>query len=367
MGIKAAPLRLVFAGGGTGGHLFPAIALADEFRERFPDARIVFAGGRGRMEEKVVPACGYEIRLLDVEGAKNRGVMKGLAAAMKAARATASAVGMLREIRPQGVIGSGSYSSAPVVAAARLLGIKTAILEQNALPGLTNRLLGRFVDRVYIAFDAGRAHFPAGRTLLTGTPVRKSVIANGRRGAGKGDKFSILVFGGSQGATAINTAFLDAAEYLTDIWGGLSVTHQSGREGYDAVAASYARKGLKADVYRFIDDMGAAYGASGLVICRAGATSIAEMTAIGLPAILIPYPYAADDHQTVNAGCLAEAGAAVVIPQDKLTGKTLADAVRRLYERPGELKAMRARAYALGRPEAAGAIAENFLRVIKKP
>lgn len=361
---KRGALRLVFAGGGTGGHLFPALALAAEFKERFPDCRIVFAGGRGRMEEKIVPQYGYELRLLDVEGIKNRSGWRKAVAFMKAGRSTVEAIRMLREIRPEGVIGSGSYSSAPVVAAARLLGIKTAVLEQNALPGVTNRLLGRFVNRIYIAFDEARGYFPAGRTLLTGTPVRKAIL---RMDAFmRPDKFSLLVFGGSQGATAINTAFLDAAEYLTDVWGDMRVVHQSGAEGYELAQSSYRRKGLKVEVASFIDDMAAAYAASSLVVGRAGATSIAEITAVGLPSILIPYPYAADDHQTVNAKSMSDAGAAVTIPQDRLTGKTLADAIRRLYERPGELKAMREKAKALGRPDAAGVIADNFLRVLKR-
>lgn len=361
---KRGGLRLVFAGGGTGGHLFPALALAAEFKERFPDSRIVFAGGRGRMEEKIVPQYGYELRLLDVEGIKNRSGWRKAMAVMKAARSTVGAIRMLREIRPEGVIGSGSYSSAPVVAAARLLGIKTAILEQNALPGVTNRLLGRFANRIYIAFDEAREYFPPGRTLLTGTPVRKAIL---RMDAFKRpEKFSLLVFGGSQGATAINTAFLDAAEYLTDVWADMRVAHQSGAEGYELAQSSYRRKGLKVALHGFIDDMAAAYAGSSLVVCRAGATSIAEITAVGLPSILIPYPYAADDHQTVNAKSLSKAGAAVMISQDRLTGKTLADAIRRLYERPGELKAMREKAKALGRSDAAGVIADNFLRVLKR-
>ena len=356
-------LRLVFAGGGTGGHLFPAIALAAEFKERFPDARIVFFGSRGRIEERIVPQYGYELRLLDVEGVKNRSGWRKVVAISKAIVSTIAAAAMLRELRPHGVIGSGSYSSAPVVAAAKLLGIRTAILEQNALPGVTNRFLGRFANRVYIAFEEARVHFPAGRTLLTGTPVRKEILR--RDALDRPDKFSLLVFGGSQGATAINTAFLDAAEYLTDIWADIRVAHQSGDEGYAIAQAAYKRKALRVEVHRFIDDMASAYAGASLVVCRAGATSIAEITAVGLPSILIPYPYAADDHQTVNARSLSDAGAAVMIHQDKLTGKTLADAIRRLYERPGELKAMKERAKAIGRPNAAVAIADNFLRIIK--
>lgn len=353
------------AGGGTGGHLFPALALAEEFKRRDAGMEITFVGGRGGLEEKIVPRYGYPLELLNVEGIKRISGLRRVRALLKASGATVKAAGILRRIKPAGVIGSGSYSSAPVVLAAKLIGIKTAILEQNALPGLTNRVLGKMVDRVYIAFEEARSFFPGGRTILTGTPVRKDIIeSSADKAAARGDKFTILVFGGSQGATAINAAFLDATEYLTDIWGALRVVHQTGEDGYESVKSSYRRKNLKAELTRFIDDMASAYLNADLVVCRAGATSIAEMTALGLASVLIPYPFAADDHQTVNARCLSEAGASVMIRQDKLTGSVLADSIRRFYHNPRELKAMRERSKAMGRPRAAEAIADNFLKVL---
>lgn len=359
-------MRLVFAGGGTGGHLFPAIALAEEFKSRNGSTEIIFMGGRGGLEEKIVPKWGYPLRVLDVEGIKRRKGFARVRAIGKAANSTIKAIRMLRSIGPSGVIGSGSYSSAPVVLAARILGIKTAILEQNALPGLTNKILGKMVDRVYIAFEESRKFFPGGRTILTGNPIRQDIVKKTDNGALRHEKFTLFVFGGSQGATAVNAAFLDAIEYLTDIWPGLRVIHQTGEDGFEAASSAYKRKGLKVEVHKFIDDMGEAYRAADLVVCRAGATSIAEITAIGLPSILIPYPFAADDHQSVNARCLADAGAAVMIRQDKLTGASLAQAIRRFYERPGELKVMREKVKGLGKPQAAREIAENFLRVITK-
>lgn len=355
------------AGGGTGGHLFPAMALAGEFKSRYPDARIVFIGGKGGIEEKLAPGLGYELRLLDVEGVKNRRGIRRIRALVKAVMAAVKAVGILREIRPDGVIGSGSYSSAPVVSAACLLGMKTAILEQNALAGLTNRVLGRFVDRVYIAFAEARRFFPMPRTVVSGNPVRREILGRAPDEAiGKGDKFTILVFGGSQGATAINTAFVDATEYLTDIWPGLTVVHQTGKDGYDQVVRAYRRKGLKVDVHMFIDDMAGAYRGADLAVCRAGATTLAELTALGVASILIPYPFASDDHQSVNARCMADSGAAVVIEQDKLTGAALAAAIKRFYGFPGELKAMREKARGMGRPSAAVTIADDFLKVLNK-
>lgn len=363
-------MKLVMAGGGTGGHLFPALALAEEFKKKVPDVEIIFMGGKGGLEERVVPLHGYRLEVFDVEGIKRRTGLKRIKAIGKAARSTVRALGLLRSIRPDGVIGSGSYSSAPVVMAARLLGIKTAILEQNALPGLTNRLLGKVVDRIYIAFDQAKEFFPPRKTLLAGNPIRRDIIEGAGDGNGKGNgnghkRFSVLVFGGSQGATAINTAFLDATEYLTDIWPALRVVHQAGEDGYQKARESYRRKNLKVELHKFIDDMAAVYRSSDLVVCRAGATSIAEITALGIAPILIPYPFAADDHQTVNARCLAEAGAAVMIKQDKLTGSSLAGAIRSLYENPAELKSMRENVKKFGRPGAGEKIADNFLEAMR--
>jgi UDP-N-acetylglucosamine--N-acetylmuramyl-(pentapeptide) pyrophosphoryl-undecaprenol N-acetylglucosamine transferase len=372
------------AGGGTGGHLYPALALAEEFKRRDKDSEITFVGGYGGLEEKVVPAAGYTLKLLNVEGIKSRRGFARIRALFKAAVSTVRAVKMLRKLRPAGVIGSGSYSSAPMVAAARLLGIRTAILEQNALPGLTNRLLGRVVDRVYISFDEASQYFPATRTVMAGNPVRRAIVERAKRtraglhqkdavgggaqvakgGAVKNNRFTILVFGGSQGATAINAAFLDAAEYLADIWPQLRVIHQTGDQGFDMVEAAYKRKGLKAEVSKFIDDMGRVYSEADLVVCRAGATSIAEITAAGLASILIPYPFASDNHQEVNARCLDDRGAGVMIRQDRLTGSTLADAVRAFVESPEELASVSAKAASMGTPEAAAGIAEDFTAVI---
>ncbi len=356
-------LRLVITGGGTGGHLFPALALAQEFKRRYPHIEIVFIGGRGGLEERVIPSCGYRLELLDVEAIKKKRTTERIRALWKAFRSTIKAIGLLRTIKPQGVIGSGSYSSAPVVVAARLLGIRTAILEQNALPGLTNRLLGRIVDRIYISFKESEVYFPRGRTVLTGNPVRRDILEG--RGEIRNGKFSLLVFGGSQGATTINAAFLDAVEYLTDIWDGLRVVHQTGEEGYEMALSSYRRKGLKVEVFKFIDNMADAYRRADLVICRAGATSIAEITALGLPAIVVPYPFAADDHQEINARVLAEKGAVVMIKQESLTGSTLADAIRRFYENPGELERIKKAVKGFARPGAGETIVEDYTRLIE--
>jgi UDP-N-acetylglucosamine--N-acetylmuramyl-(pentapeptide) pyrophosphoryl-undecaprenol N-acetylglucosamine transferase len=371
---------VVVAGGGTGGHLFPALSLADELRRRNSNCEIVVIGGRGGLEEKIVPERGYRLELLGVEWLKGRRGMRRIRSLFKAVVSTFKAAGILRRLKPVGVLGSGSYSSGPVVLAASLLRIKTAILEQNALPGMTNRLLGRFVNRVYVAFEEASAYFPSRSVILAGNPIRREMLEDFRKReknwkTEKGKEFTILVFGGSQGAKAINTALLDALEYLTDILGSIRVIHQTGIESYEEVKVAYERKGLlsaisdkvetcRVEVHRFIEDMSSVYSAADLVICRAGATSLAEIMALGLAAILIPYPLAADNHQEINAKVLSEKGAAIMLRQEGLTGRVLADEIRRLYRNPGELDALRVTSKSLGKPMSLEIITDDYMQLL---
>ncbi len=359
------------AGGGTGGHLFPALALAEELKQRDKDVEIIFAGAERGIEAKVIPARGYRLELFDIEGVKKRTGKKRLNAIFKAIKGTFEAIKRLKEIKPDGVIGSGGYSSGPIVLAAWLLGIKTAILEQNALPGFTNKILGHVVKRVYVAFEEAESFFPKGKTVLTGTPVRKDILRAAKESETNGtkkkkEKFSIFVFGGSQGATAINAAFLDATEYLTDIWNSLSVTHQSGEEGFEVAKESYQRKNMKVHLEVFIEDMASAYKTSDLVICRAGATTIAEITSFGLASILVPYPFSTDNHQKVNARSLEKKGVSILIMQDELTGSTLALAIRKFFDNRAGLERVRDAAKKLSKPEAAGHIVDDFLELLDK-
>ena len=349
------------AGGGTGGHLFPALALAEEFRRRDKAIEVIFVGSSQGMEKTLVPKYGYKLILLDVEAVKNRKGLGKIKPLLKAFKATLNAMKLLKELKPDGVIGSGAYSSGPVVLAARLLGIKTAILEQNVMPGLTNRVLGKIVHRVYISFEESEGYFPKRKTLLTGNPIRKDVLmAKGHLKKKAKDKFNIFVFGGSQGATAINAAFLDATEYLIDIWNSINVVHQTGKEGYAMAEAAYSRKGLRVELSTFIEDMATKYSESDLVIGRAGATTIAEITAMGLPSILVPYPFASDNHQEANAKTLEKKNAAIMIRQSDLTGSSLAAAIRKLYEDKVEFNKIKQAVQALGRPNAAEDAADDY-------
>ncbi|MEK6532080.1 MAG: undecaprenyldiphospho-muramoylpentapeptide beta-N-acetylglucosaminyltransferase [Deltaproteobacteria bacterium] len=365
--MKLKPLRVVFAGGGTGGHIFPAIALADELKKNAPGIEITFIGAKAGLEGLIVPRYGYELKTLDVEGIKRRGVLKGIRAVMKAAAALLGAILILKRLRPAGVMGCGGYSSAPVLLAAKVLGIKTAILEQNALPGITNRLLGRFAQRAYTAFEEAGAYFRKDSTRLLGNPVRRAILD-----AGMGNKteagavFTILVLGGSQGALAVNSAMLDAIDCLKDMWPLLRVVHATGDAGFGAVEEGYGKRGFKgADVKRFIDDMATAYAASDIVVTRAGATTIAEITALGRASVLIPYPYAADDHQRKNAMALVKKGAAIMLEQHGLSGESLAKEIKRLYSDRDELEDIKRSAKNLGAPDAAAKIAGDFLRLME--
>ncbi|MFQ5329511.1 MAG: undecaprenyldiphospho-muramoylpentapeptide beta-N-acetylglucosaminyltransferase [Thermodesulfobacteriota bacterium] len=372
-------VKVLFAGGGTGGHLFPALSVAGELRRRDEHCDIVFVGGRGGLEERVVPEQGYSLELLDVAGLKGTSGMKRVKSLYKALAATGKSLVLLRRLKPLGVIGSGSYASGPVVLAAKMLRLKTAILEQNAIPGITNRYLGRYVDRVYVSFEESRGYFPEERVVVTGNPVRREILEEAARQREeiikrRKGRFTILVFGGSQGAKTINTAILDALEYLTDVVNSIRIIHQSGVEWCDEVKGGYERKGLLSgggkrsggmvEVLPFIEDMSSAYAAADLVICRAGATSIAEITALGLASILIPYPFAADNHQEVNARLLSGRGAAVMLGQDGLTGQVMAGEIRTLYTDREKLHGIRSASKALGMPGALDAIVDDYLRLL---
>ncbi len=356
---------MVIAGGGTGGHLFPALALADEFKKRDAKAEITFVGSSRGIESRVVPSLGYKLELLDVEGIKRRSSARKFRALIKAVAATLKAAKLIKAIRPDGVIGTGGYCSGPVVLAARLLGIKTAILEQNAVPGLTNRILGRFVHRVYTSFEEAGSYFPQKKIVLAGNPVRKEILGVKREVRSYQDRqFSIFVFGGSQGATAINAAFLDATEHLADIWPSLKVTHQAGYNGFAQVKEAYERKGIKVELHKFINDMAAAYKDCDLIICRAGATSLAEIMAVEMPSILVPYPFSSDSHQDANAKALVDKGAAIMLKQDELTGKTLANAIRRLFKDPEQIKSMRQKVGAMAKGDASADIVDDYMMLL---
>jgi len=357
-------IRIMLAGGGTGGHLFPAIALAEEFMERSPMNEVVFIGTERGLEARLLPRLGFPLRTITVEGVKGRGPVRMLGSLLKIPRGITQSFSILREFRPHIALGVGGYASGPAVLAAHCMGIKTAIAEQNALPGTTNRILGRFADRVFLTFPDREGRFAANKTVVTGNPVRRAFTERMIR-TGRDDKtFSILVFGGSQGAQAINRAVMEALPYLEDMKEVLVIVHQTGAKDADEVSAAYREYGIRAEVHPFIEDMASAYGSANLLICRAGATSIAEITAMGRASILIPYPFAVGGHQEMNARVLADAGAAEIILEERLDGETLAGTIRRLAENPGMVGHMEAASARFGNIKAAARIVDECMALL---
>ena len=349
-------MRLMIAGGGTGGHLFPGIAIVEELRARDPEAPVRFVGTKRGIEARVVPEQGYELDLIEVSGLKTVGAMGALRGMVRLPRALWQARRVLKQFKPDAVIGVGGYASGPVVLMAKLRGIPTAICEQNSIPGLTNKMLGKLVRRVFLAFEETRRFFKPAKVLMTGNPIRRDLVARLRAGGATSDgKLHVLVSGGSLGAVAVNELASEALIALAKEQ-PLVIVHQTGEKDVDKIRARYAAAGVEATVSAFIKDMAQAYLAADLVVCRAGATTVAELAIAGKPAIFIPYPFAADDHQTLNAREMAAVGAALCFPQSELTAAKLADAIRALD--PAKRAAMSTAMRALAKPGAAAAVVD---------
>jgi UDP-N-acetylglucosamine--N-acetylmuramyl-(pentapeptide) pyrophosphoryl-undecaprenol N-acetylglucosamine transferase len=359
------PLRIVIAGGGTGGHLYPGIAVARELLVRRAGAEISFAGTARGIEWLVVPREGFPLEVLRSGGLKGKSLAQRLRGAALLPLSLFDAWRIVSKRRPHLVIGVGGYSSGPVVLMAALRRVPTMLLEQNAVPGLTNRLLSRVVDAAAVAFEP-TAGFFAGKAFVSGNPVRPEFVRAEQRAqeAAAHDHATgvgVLVFGGSQGAHAINMAMVEAASELAARGPALRLTHQTGERDVEMVRGAYRAAGLQADVEPFLYDMGRRIGEADLIVCRAGATTLAEITAAGKPSILIPLPTATDDHQRKNAETLASAGAAEMMLQREVTGSTLAARILALAnDRPARDR-LAAAARSLARPDAARIIVERVL------
>ncbi len=358
--------RGVIAGGGTGGHLFPGIAVAKELERRFENSEILFVAGRQRMEAEILSRYGYQVRSINIEGIKGRGWKKGGSVLFKLPRSFFQSAAIIKEFLPALVLGMGGYSAGPICLSAKFMGIPTAIHEQNSYPGLTNRLLSRFVDRVFISFEESRAHFKGGARFLTGNPVRDELFSNSGLEPEDHEKFTVLVVGGSQGARAINEAFAEMLEYLSIEGRHLQVIHQTGETDYSRVVEDYGDRGLKGEMVPFIQDMTTAYGRADLVVSRAGATTIFELAALGKPSILIPYPYATNKHQEINARSLVQAGGAEMISQSDLTGEAMARILMKYMDDRSALEKMGERAQKMGRRDAAKVIVDQLVEMIGK-
>ena len=351
-------MQVLIMAGGTGGHVMPALAVAHELRAQ--GHGVHWLGTTAGLEARAVPAAGIELFTLPVAGLRGKGMLRTLSAPVGLLRALAQAIGLLRRLRPDVVLGLGGYAAGPGGVAAFLLRRPLLIHEQNARPGLTNRLLARLAQRVLAGFPGLRI---GGRAAeFTGNPVRAALFALPPPRQRLADAPRLLVLGGSQGAQAINAAVPAALELLKHSGVPLpQVRHQAGRQHAVAVADDYAARGVPATVEGFIDNMAAAYGAADLAIGRAGALTVAELCAVGLGAVLIPFPHAADDHQTANARYLAGTGAAVLLSQSQLTPLRLAELLGPLLAEPARRLTMAQAAHSLARPDAAGRVAAACL------
>jgi UDP-N-acetylglucosamine--N-acetylmuramyl-(pentapeptide) pyrophosphoryl-undecaprenol N-acetylglucosamine transferase len=362
-------LGVVIAGGGTGGHLFPGIAVARELAARRPDARISFAGTARGIESRVVPREGFPLDLIRSSGLKGKSLGARARGAALLPLSLIDAWRVISRRRPDLVIGVGGYSSGPLVLVAAARGVPTMLIEQNAVPGLTNRWLAHVVRSAAVSYESTRAFFGS-KAFVSGNPVRPEFLTSVEshkevRTDATGSTTRLLVFGGSQGAHAINMAMVAAAAELVALGSRLRLTHQTGDRDLEMVRAAYGQSGLEAEVGAFFDDMARRIAEADLIVCRAGATTLAEITAAGKPAILVPLPTATDDHQRKNAEVLAAAGAAQVLIQSEMTARTLAQRIIALADDGSARARMAAAARALAHPDAARVIVARALELVK--
>ncbi|KAF0215756.1 MAG: UDP-N-acetylglucosamine--N-acetylmuramyl-(pentapeptide) [Geobacteraceae bacterium] len=361
-------MRLLIAGGGTGGHLFPGIAVAEEFLARDANNEVLFVGTEAGIEARVLPRRGYRLEYIAAAGMRGKSRLSQARSMAMLLYGYAQSRKILKGFRPDVVLGVGGYASGPVVMAARGMQIRRFIHEQNAIPGFTNKVLARFAEGVFISLEESRTFFPQGNTMLTGNPVRHEILADVQKGEDEdrsGNDFRLLVFGGSAGAHSINQSMIAALPSLGAFRDRLSVTHQTGEKDLAEVREAYQRGGFKAEVIPFIDNMAAAYRTADLVLCRAGATTIAEVTACGKTCIFIPYPHAVDDHQRRNAEALLKKGAGFMLLEQELSGERLARMIVELMEDPERLEMTGRCAKRLARLDAAQVIVDEMLKELQ--
>ena len=361
-------LRVVIAGGGTGGHVYPGIAVARRLQGRRPGTDVQFLGLKGGQEAHLVPREGFPLHTVMVRPLKGRSTLAQGGALGALGIGTLQALRFLRYVRPHLVIGTGGYVMGPAMLAATLLRIPRVILEQNLVPGIAVRTLARWAHVVFTSFPETATYLPKVRVEYTGTPVRQEICDIAAIDTPEDEKhLHVLICGGSQGAHRLNQTVFEALPRLLPQHQRLRMVHQTGAADYEAVVQAYRHTCLHVQVAPFLYDMAEHYRWAHVVICRAGASTLAELTACGKPAVLIPYPYAADDHQQLNAFALQEQGAAQVILESDLTAERLAETILTLLTQPEQLRQQRERSRRLGRPQAADAIVTSCLQLLGIP
>lgn len=361
------PPRILFAGGGTGGHVYPAIAIADAVRRLVPGAEITFAGTQERMEWQAVPKAGYTIHPITVSGFHRGQPLRNLSFPFKLAKGFAESLSLVGRFDPDVVVGTGGYVSGPVLLAASLRGRPIVIQEQNAYAGVTNRLLARRAAHIHVAFEEAKAYFPPGKCVYSGNPTRQE-LQQANRGEGRAfyeipDEASVLlVFGGSLGSAALNDAMERHVAALLEPE-GVYVIWQTGNRYYERLRARVPEH-PRLRLLQYLDRMDLTYAAADLALCRAGAITCSELMVTGTPSVLVPSPNVAEDHQTKNARSMEKAGAAVVLPEAQLVDRLVAE-VQTLLAHPERRAPMREAALRIARPDAAERIARDVLSLVK--
>ena len=357
-------MRIVIAGGGTGGHVIPALAIAQQLKQQF-GAEVLFIGTARGIETRLVPQAGFPLELIEVGALKNVSLMTRAKTLFDLPRAIAACSRMFTDFDPEVVIGVGGYASGPAMAAAIRRPLPTLAFEPNVVPGFANRMIARWVSAAAVHFEETCRYFPNCR--VTGVPVRPAFfsIPPKEDSSNVGGPPTLLVFGGSQGARAINRAMIESLPGLRGKIPGIQIIHQTGQRDYDQVFAAYRRSGISGEVHKFIDDMPGTFGRADLLVCRSGASTVGEITAAGKPAIFVPFPAAADDHQNVNARALERAGAAVVVEESNLGAAYLVETIAALIADPVRLRGMAVAARSLAHPKAVEEIAEMVGRLAR--
>ncbi len=359
--VEKKPVRLVVTGGGTGGHLFPGIAVAEAIMAERSGGKVLFIGTDRQIDNQVLGQRPFMTASLKCQGLKGKSLSAILLALVQLPLALFKAGMILRGFKPDLVLGVGGYVTGPVVLAAKLLGIPTCIHEQNSVPGLANKMVGKFVDRIFLSIPGSEGFFPAGRALLTGNPVRREILASNDQPPEKKGPI-LLVMGGSQGAHRLNVLVAAGLSGVKqELPDGFLVIHQTGRQDEQLVKDQYETAGIKAEVAPFLSDMAAVYRRVDLVVSRAGATSLAEICVLGKPSILIPYPYAADNHQEHNAMMVADRGGAIMRRESELESTVLVADILKIINDPEEMRRMGEKAREVSFPGAAELIVKECL------
>ena len=374
--------RIIISGGGTGGHIYPGIAIANELLQLKVGLEIIFVGGKNRLESQIIPHYNFSFIPISVAGFPRRLTWRWFQVIPKVLLGFADSLRLLKRLKPKVVIGTGGYVCGPVLFAAALLRIPTLIQEQNAFPGLTNRILGRFVDEIHVSFEESAEYFKVDKVRVTGNPIRREIQILSKARTSKQTpllhqmfakfglkigKKTVFVMGGSQGAHSINVAVIETLNHLFNglesFVSKLQIIHQTGQDDYELVKSEYAKRAANIInvVQPYFENIPEIYALADLMICRTGAMTIAEITAYGLPAILIPHPYSTGDHQRINAQAMESKGAAIVIDDKELTGELLAKKLIDLLEDEQTLEQMAASSRSLGKPNAAEKIAQAIL------